>query len=161
MLITLFVTSRTPTSRWIEVQQTVALARTTSAAAVPIFISPTSWTKQGLRLDVSIDGKVYYSKEVSVKNPPPICFQVPVLKSLASICLEFYNLSWREHVGGCLRLKFKMLFVFGKSFKIGCFHFNNLDAESKAGVAAILRDLHRLQQSRRSGTPDLDYIRFA
>ena len=96
-----------------------------------------------------------------MKNPPPICFQIPVVKSLASICLDFYNLSWRDHVGGCLRLKFKMLFVIQKSFDIGCFHFNNLDAESKAGVSAILRDLHGLQQSRKSGTPDLDYIRFA
>eukprot|EP00795_Rhopilema_esculentum_P010246 gene10246-18936_t len=115
----------------------------------------------GLKLEVSIDGRVVLSKEISVKNPPPICFKIPVLKKLASLCLDFYNLSWRDHVGGCLRIKIKLLFVIHKSFDIGCFHFNNLDAESKAGVSAILRDLHRLQQLRKSGIPDLDYIRLA
>ncbi|XP_065056609.1 uncharacterized protein LOC135684852 [Rhopilema esculentum] len=102
----------------------------------------------GLKLLIIIDGKIILSQEVSVKNPPPICVEVPVLRRLASFCIDFYNITWHGHVGGCLKLEIKLLYIIEQTYYIGCFHFNNLDAESKAGVSAILRDLHRLQQNR-------------
>eukprot|EP00795_Rhopilema_esculentum_P016737 gene16737-8194_t len=148
MLIILLVISRTPTSRKIEGQQAVAFAKTTPAAAVSTSLSLSSCTLQGLKLLIIIDGKIILSQEVSVKNPPPICVEVPVLRRLASFCIDFYNITWHGHVGGCLKLEIKLLYIIEQTYYIGCFHFNNLDAESKAGVSAILRDLHRLQQNR-------------
>ena len=63
----------------------------------------------GIRFSMSVDNHVYYSKEVSsklftldivenvcfsVRNPPPICYDVPHLREYASICIEFYNVSF-------------------------------------------------------------------
>nr|XP_022342934.1 uncharacterized protein LOC111136402 [Crassostrea virginica] len=43
----------------------------------------------GVLLTVTWDGKTVFSKEVPVKNPPPICVKVPLLKKVANCASSF------------------------------------------------------------------------
>ena len=73
-----------------------------------------------------------------MRNPPPICIGIPFVKKYAKICLDFYNLTWRTHVGGCLKIQVRLLYIIRKDFDIGCFNFNGLDEKSKQAVSRIL-----------------------
>nr|XP_011442752.2 uncharacterized protein LOC105339048 isoform X4 [Crassostrea gigas] len=42
----------------------------------------------GVLLTVTWGGKVVYSKEVSVRNPPAICLKVPFLKKVGKLCVQ-------------------------------------------------------------------------
>lgn len=81
----------------------------------------------------------------SVRNPPPICFGVPYLSKYASICLDFYNITWKEHIGGCVKLAVKLFHIIKKSFKMGCFNFNHMDEESKMAISRVLHELRQVQ----------------
>ena len=86
---------------------------------------------------------------ISVRNPPPICFGVPYLKKYASICLDFYNITWKGHIGGCVKLGVKLFHIIKKSFNMGCFNFNHLEEESKMAVASVLYELKQVQILRK------------
>jgi len=99
----------------------------------------------GLRLQLILDGKVIYSGEVSVRNPPPICIGIPYLKKYAKLCLDLYNITWKKHIGGCAKIGVKVVFVIKKYFDLGCFNFDDLDDESKQVASRILYDLSKYQ----------------
>jgi len=76
----------------------------------------------GMRFSMSVDNHVYYSKEVSIRNPPPICYDVPHLREYASICIEFYNMELKnKHLDGCIRLEANLYHVKIARKQLACF----------------------------------------
>ncbi|XP_061180105.1 uncharacterized protein LOC133188621 [Saccostrea echinata] len=76
----------------------------------------------GLEVTLSVDGHVYINASVSARNPPPLCAAIPGLKDLASVCLQFYNLSVSStSFSGCLRVVAKLKYVTVDKIDIGCF----------------------------------------
>ncbi|KAI1728339.1 hypothetical protein DdX_00510 [Ditylenchus destructor] len=76
----------------------------------------------GLRLTLSVNSYVYYSKEISVRNPPPVCFGVPHLREYASLCMRLYNVSISEtELSACSELEAKLYHVSVARRKLGCF----------------------------------------
>ena len=80
-----------------------------------------------------------------VRNPPPICIAIPYLKKYAKICLDLYNITWKKHIGGCVKIQVRLLFVIRKDFDLGCFNFDDLDDESKRAASRILLELKMYQ----------------
>ncbi|XP_048729240.2 uncharacterized protein LOC125646762 isoform X2 [Ostrea edulis] len=75
----------------------------------------------GLEVTLSVDGHVYMNVSVSARNPPPLCAAIPGLKDLASICLQFYNLSVSStSFYGCIKLVAKLKYVTVEKINIGC-----------------------------------------
>ncbi|KAL5005638.1 hypothetical protein ScPMuIL_016796 [Solemya velum] len=92
----------------------------------------------GFKLTFSIDNKVIYSKEISAKNPPPLCVKIPKMK-MASICIVFYNLAIHgKGVNGCMRLEAKLGKSTVKKLDLGCFKIpgveNDDDMQAVPGV---------------------------
>uniref|UniRef100_A0A915CVF1 DUF4773 domain-containing protein n=1 Tax=Ditylenchus dipsaci TaxID=166011 RepID=A0A915CVF1_9BILA len=77
----------------------------------------------GLRLTLEVDSHVYYSKELSVlRNPPPVCFEVPHLRDFASLCLRLYNVVvTEESISGCTKLEAVLYHLKVATAKLGCF----------------------------------------
>jgi hypothetical protein len=76
----------------------------------------------GLRLTLSVDGYNYISKEISVRNPPPVCFSVPHLRDYASLCIKLYNVdAGRDHFSACSEIEAHLYHVTIARQKIGCF----------------------------------------
>jgi len=76
----------------------------------------------GIRMVLEVDDHIYYSKEVSVRNPPPVCYEVPHLREYASLCMRLYNVEvTREYFAACSELEAKLYHVRVARQKIGCF----------------------------------------
>jgi len=76
----------------------------------------------GIRLVLEVDDHIYYSKEISVRNPPPVCYEVPHLRDYASLCMRLYNVEvTREYFAACSELEAKLYHVRVARQKIGCF----------------------------------------
>jgi len=77
----------------------------------------------GFTLTFSVNGHVYYTEELSARNPPPVCFAVPELKEYASICLKFHDLSLsNKHFAGCVKLEAELYHMRVAEHELGCFH---------------------------------------
>lgn len=76
----------------------------------------------GFEFLFSIDGKIIIDKKVSVKNPPPICAAIPYIHNLASLCVRFYNLDYKEkQFSGCAALEAELEGIVVKKIELGCF----------------------------------------
>ncbi|KAK6105363.1 hypothetical protein QQG55_19955 [Brugia pahangi] len=76
----------------------------------------------GVRLSFSINGYIYISREISLRNPPPYCLSLPFLKEYASICLRLRNLKLRKrNLDGCLELDAELYHVHVATLHLGCF----------------------------------------
>ena len=73
-----------------------------------------------------------------MRDPPPVCIGIPYVKKYAEICLDLYNITWRKHVGGCIKIQIRLLYIIRKDFDLGCFNFNGLDEKSKIAVSHTL-----------------------
>lgn len=74
----------------------------------------------GFELTVTVGDKIIYHKEISIANPPPICFNhIPIFTKVADVCIELYEVSL-QNKSACVRVSFKIL---GKkiNLKLGCF----------------------------------------
>lgn len=83
-----------------------------------------SYLKQsiGLLLTFKIGSRTLFSKEISVRNPEPICVGVPFLTRGASICIQLDRLRIDSRsVGGCSRLLVRLFFVTVAKIPLGCF----------------------------------------
>ncbi|XP_052225131.1 uncharacterized protein LOC127840755 [Dreissena polymorpha] len=78
----------------------------------------------GFEVTVSLNGKTIYHKEISVRNPPPICFnRIPGLSKLADVCLVVYDVDL-VNKKACVKITFKVKIGPIKkkfSIKIACF----------------------------------------
>ncbi|KAL3855138.1 hypothetical protein ACJMK2_014364 [Sinanodonta woodiana] len=76
----------------------------------------------GISFTVDLDDKTIFNETISARNPPPICFDVPYLKKLASLCVHFYNLSLSDtSLSGCVKIEARLEYIFVKDFDLGCF----------------------------------------
>ncbi|KAE9549315.1 hypothetical protein FO519_007466 [Halicephalobus sp. NKZ332] len=76
----------------------------------------------GMKFSMSVNDHVYYSKEISIRNPPPICYDVPHLRQYASLCIQFYNMELKnKHLDGCIRLEANLYHVKVARKQLACF----------------------------------------
>ncbi|EFO14438.1 hypothetical protein LOAG_14081 [Loa loa] len=76
----------------------------------------------GLRLSFSVNGYVYISREISLRNPPPYCLSLPFLKEYAAICIHLRDLKFRKtNIDGCLELDAELYHVHVATVHLGCF----------------------------------------
>uniref|UniRef100_A0A9J2P0P4 DUF4773 domain-containing protein n=1 Tax=Ascaris lumbricoides TaxID=6252 RepID=A0A9J2P0P4_ASCLU len=82
----------------------------------------------GVRISFSINNHVVFSEELSVRNPPPICFEVPYLREYASLCIRLINMDFQKrYLTGCVELEAELYHVRIIRVNLGCF---NIPAES-------------------------------
>lgn len=67
----------------------------------------------------------FFISFLTAKNPPPICFGIPRLRKLASLCVDLYKLTFSEHFGGCVAIEAKLFFMVVARIPIGCFYSEN------------------------------------
>ncbi|XP_062606156.1 uncharacterized protein LOC134267963 [Saccostrea cucullata] len=112
----------------------------------------------GVLLTVTWGGKVVYSKEVSVKNPPPVCLKVPFLGKVGKLCIQLYNLhAGGDGLSGCSRITLKIAFVKVIKLDLGCFKIPVADDEIEFEGAPWKKEL---MKSNEVGSPLLNYFRF-
>ncbi|TKR93502.1 hypothetical protein L596_007946 [Steinernema carpocapsae] len=76
----------------------------------------------GIKFSLSVDNHIYYSEELSVRNPPPVCFDVPHLRQFAALCIKFYDMQpSKTHINGCAELEAHLYHVKLARVKLGCF----------------------------------------
>nr|XP_022343282.1 uncharacterized protein LOC111136604 [Crassostrea virginica] len=98
----------------------------------------------GVLLTVTWDGKTVFSKEVSVRNPPAICLNVPLLKKLAKLCVQLYNIDvGKDGLSGCSRITIKVAFIKVIKLDLGCFRIpfaeNEIEGKELADLSQLLR----------------------
>ncbi|KAL3884360.1 hypothetical protein ACJMK2_024506 [Sinanodonta woodiana] len=77
----------------------------------------------GVRVTIRVGGYTYV-KEISVSNPPSLCYGIPGVK-LFKVCVQFYNVNIGNK-SGCVRLRISFL-----SWNIGCFDFVHMGKEQR------------------------------
>lgn len=77
----------------------------------------------GMKFSLSVDSHIWYSKEISIRNPPPICYDVPHLREYASLCVLIQDVKMEDkHLDGCVEIEAHLYHVIVAKRKIGCFH---------------------------------------
>ncbi|EFP12556.1 hypothetical protein CRE_29506 [Caenorhabditis remanei] len=79
----------------------------------------------GLDLSIGVDGH-YFSEEISIRNPPPICFSLPIpgAEHIAGVCVAFTKLDLdrkAEILSGCMDFEVELIHLRVLSFHLGCF----------------------------------------
>lgn len=74
----------------------------------------------GFEFSVTVNGNVIFKKEISVANPPPICFnKIPFAKHVANVCVVLYDVNIQQR-SACVKVTFKV-FTQKYDIKLGCF----------------------------------------
>ncbi|CAO4361937.1 unnamed protein product [Caenorhabditis nigoni] len=79
----------------------------------------------GLDLSLGVDGH-YFTEEVSLRNPPPICFSLPIpgAEHIAGVCVAFTKLDLDKKakiLSGCMDFEVELIHLRALSFHLGCF----------------------------------------
>ncbi|KAK6054202.1 hypothetical protein COOONC_08292 [Cooperia oncophora] len=77
----------------------------------------------GLDLSIGVDGH-YYTMEISLRNPPPICLDIPFAHDLADICVAFKDLDVsreKRTLSGCIELEAELVHMRVLRLHLGCF----------------------------------------
>uniref|UniRef100_A0A8R1HK49 DUF4773 domain-containing protein n=1 Tax=Caenorhabditis japonica TaxID=281687 RepID=A0A8R1HK49_CAEJA len=79
----------------------------------------------GLDLSIGVDGH-YFSEEISIRNPPPICFTLPIpgAEHIAGVCVAFEDLDLdrkQKILSGCVEFEVELIHLRVLHFKLGCF----------------------------------------
>ncbi|CAL2029094.1 unnamed protein product [Caenorhabditis brenneri] len=79
----------------------------------------------GLDLSIGVDGH-YFSEEISLRNPPPICFSLPIpgAEHVAGVCVAFTKLDLDKKskiLAGCMDFEVELIHLRVLSFHLGCF----------------------------------------
>lgn len=69
---------------------------------------------------ITIDGQTVITRTMSVKDPVPLCVDIPILKSLANLCVELYNVKIENGFSACVRGVVKVAFFEIVKIKFGC-----------------------------------------
>uniref|UniRef100_A0A158Q8R3 DUF4773 domain-containing protein n=1 Tax=Elaeophora elaphi TaxID=1147741 RepID=A0A158Q8R3_9BILA len=76
----------------------------------------------GVVISFSINGYVYNSREMSMRNPPLYCLSLPFLKEYAGVCLRLSDLKFRQaNLDGCVELEAELYHVHVATVHLGCF----------------------------------------
>ena len=76
-----------------------------------------------------------------------MCAGIPHLEKYASVCLVFYNITWDQKAGGCIKLDAKLAGVTLEEINIGCFYYP-LDA--RALINELIWQEHVLSELKKS-----------
>jgi len=78
----------------------------------------------GLSITFQVNKTVIFNDTVDLADPD-VCFGVPWLKELASLCIQFYNMDYtKTKVSGCVELEAKLLGFTIAKIQFGCFSFD-------------------------------------
>lgn len=80
-------------------------------------------TTIGLNLSVGVDGH-YFSQEISLRNPPPFCFSLPIPGAEPTVCVAFTKMDVdpkTEVLTGCVDLEIELLHLRLVTIDLGCF----------------------------------------
>lgn len=90
-----------------------------------------------ISLTLEIGKDVIFNKTLSAKNPD-FCVDVPFLHKLASLCIDFSNLTVsNSQFSGCVEIEAKLLDITVEKAKLGCFDIHVLVDQVKAQVLAM------------------------
>ncbi|KAH3893096.1 uncharacterized protein LOC127859250 isoform X1 [Dreissena polymorpha] len=94
----------------------------------------------GFRLTIEFNGRILYTHEMSLVNPPlPLCFPIPKIK-IAKACVEFYNINAAQK-SLCVKIVGKVkLWIMKFSFvhvHIGCFRVRSLTRDQFVQLTEI------------------------
>ncbi|XP_033633991.1 uncharacterized protein LOC117295440 isoform X3 [Asterias rubens] len=79
-------------------------------------------TQLGVKLSLSVGGKVLFKKTVSIKNPGPVCVNLGESNFGAKLCVELYNIAVSlADMQACVRLEGKVLSKTVAKVDLGCF----------------------------------------
>ncbi|XP_065644576.1 uncharacterized protein LOC100202684 isoform X2 [Hydra vulgaris] len=78
----------------------------------------------GVDMKFKVNSMVILDEEISLRNPPPLCEEVPYFREYASLCIKTYNVTWSQQIGGCIKLEAKLMHVLVKEVEFGCFYFH-------------------------------------
>ncbi|WAR09522.1 hypothetical protein MAR_034598 [Mya arenaria] len=94
------------------------------ALSVCVNISYLPAPEYGISVTLTVDGKTYINETVSVRNPPPICIDIPHLKKYASLCVYFNNITVsNKTVQICVAIQARLVRVKVEEIDLGCFRF--------------------------------------
>ena len=96
-----------------------------------------------MRLHISENIK-FLNSSFAVRNPPPICLNVPLLKKLAKLCVQLYNMDiGKDGLSGCSRITIKVAFLKVIKLDLGCFRIpfaeNEIEGKELADLSQLLR----------------------
>lgn len=77
----------------------------------------------GLNLSIGVDGH-YFSQEISLKNPPPFCFSVPIPGAEPTICVAVTKINvdkQAEILSGCVDLEIELIHLRLIDIHLDCF----------------------------------------
>lgn len=78
----------------------------------------------GIAVTVTVGSRATFRKEISARDPPPLCFPVPYTGKRIQACADFYDMVLsRTYLRGCLNLLVKVPLFDDPSFHLGCFNF--------------------------------------
>lgn len=77
----------------------------------------------GLDLAIGVDGH-YFQQEISLRNPPPVCFSVPIPGAEPGVCVAFTHMNVdqkTEILSGCVDLDIDLFHLRLINIPLGCF----------------------------------------
>lgn len=98
----------------------------------------------GVDVKLNLDDKTLFTEEVSLRNPPPVCAGIPHLEKYASICLVFYNITWDQKAGGCIKLDAKLAGLTLEEINIGCFFYPLHGNQEEVWQKHVLSELKKM-----------------
>ncbi|KAH3889434.1 hypothetical protein DPMN_013488 [Dreissena polymorpha] len=93
----------------------------------------------GFLLSIRLNERNVFSHEISLANPPPLCFPIPKIK-IVKACIELYNINYRQK-SLCVRIVGRVkLWIKKFSFvrvNFGCFRVRSLTKDQFVQLAEI------------------------
>ena len=84
-----------------------------------------------------------------MRNPPALCFGVPYLKKLASLCVQLYDLEVSNHtLSGCVRVLAELEGLIVDRFEIGCFRIPPRTAGVGSTSTHVRQDARTMKDMR-------------
>lgn len=69
---------------------------------------------------IIIDGRTVITRTISVKDPVSLCVDIPMMKYMANLCVELYNVNIENGFSACVRGVVKVAFFEILKIKFGC-----------------------------------------
>ena len=86
-----------------------------------------------------------------MRNPPALCFGVPYLKKLASLCVQLYDLEVSNHtLSGCVRVLAELEGLIVDRFEIGCFRIPPRTAGFGSTSTHVRQDARTVKDMRQA-----------
>ena len=86
-----------------------------------------------------------------MRNPPALCFGVPYLKKLASLCVQLYDLEVSNHtLSGCVRVLAELEGLIVDRCEIGCFRIPPRTAGFGSTSTHVRQDARTVKDMRQA-----------